>query len=83
MVPALPSGYTAQVKLVVSRHTRMRDYYADTQFDGDELERLVGEIEALLRGCAGNPGLAMGLQKILAVCQQARAHRLKIWVLSD
>jgi len=63
--------------------SRMRDYYADTQFEGDELEGLIQEIEVVIQGCAGNPGRVLALQKILAVCRQALIEQLQIWVLSD
>jgi len=63
--------------------SRMKDYYKDTKYKGDEIKRLLAEIIELENHFNGNDIIINQLNEIKLMCQKAINKNMGLWVYCD
>jgi hypothetical protein len=62
---------------------RIKDYYRDAKYMGDEIQRLLAEIMDLEKYFIGDNGIIKQLNEIKRMCSKAIDKNMNIWVYCD
>ena len=62
---------------------RMKDYYKDAKYIGDDINKLLAEIKILKISFTTNSGIINQLNEIERMCHEANVKKMNLWVYCD